>query len=116
MWIDATGGDSLFSVGITDRDVYVGGHPRWLNNGNAPTTPEDRPPSTVRRSPPSTPCNGVPYQWAPGQQRGFGATAMYPTADGLYVGSDVEYIGGEYHPRLAFFPLAGASSRCRPAR
>ncbi len=108
MWIDATGGDSLFSVGITDRTVYVGGHPRWLNNGNTPALNTAGPAAVSRPQVAALDSvNGVPYMWAPGQQRGFGATAMYPTDDGLYIGSDVEYIGGEYHPRLSFFPKAG---------
>ncbi len=107
-WIDATGGDSLFSVGITDRTVYVGGHPRWLNNGNTPSLNTAGPAAVARPQVAALdPVNGVPYTWAPGQQRGFGATAILTTADGVYYGSDVDYIGGEYHPRLSFFPYAG---------
>src|SRR5690606_35930948 len=31
-WVNATGGDSLYSVSATGAAVYVGGHLRWLNN------------------------------------------------------------------------------------
>lgn len=31
-WINYTGGDTLFSLAITDAAVYLQGHNRWLNN------------------------------------------------------------------------------------
>ena len=45
--------------------------------------------------------------WNPGRCPGEGAFILYSTADGLWVGHDTNQIGGEYHPRLTFFPLAG---------
>jgi hypothetical protein len=36
-----------------------------------------------------------------------GAFALVPDDDGLWVGSDTEYLGGQRRPRLAFLPLAG---------
>jgi PKD repeat protein len=54
--------------------------------------------------------SGVAASWNPGRHpRGVGAFALQPTAAGLWVGSDTEYIGDREHfrPRLAFFPLAG---------
>jgi hypothetical protein len=32
IWVNKTGGDSLYAVVATATDVYVGGHQRWLNN------------------------------------------------------------------------------------
>lgn len=109
-WIDATGGDSLFSVAVTDRAVYVGGHPRWLNNGNTPAFNTAGPAAVSRPQVAALdPVNGVPYTWAPGQDRGFGATSMVATPGGLFIGSDTEHIAGEYHPRLSFFPTTGGT-------
>jgi hypothetical protein len=56
------------------------------------------------------PTNGLPLAWNPGRNpRGAGAYALLATSDGLYVGSDTEYIGNfKYRrDRIAFFPLAG---------
>ena len=36
---------------------------------------------------------------------------MLATTDGLFIGSDTDRVNGEYHGRLAFFPLAGGATR-----
>ncbi|MFL6098639.1 MAG: PKD domain-containing protein [Actinomycetales bacterium] len=108
-WIDYTGQDSLWSVAVTGTAVYAGGHQRWMNNYNgrdsagAGAVPR---PGLVAMDPQ----NGLPLAWNPGRQpRGAGAFALFASADGLYVGSDTEWIGNfQWHRnRIAYFPLAG---------
>jgi hypothetical protein len=111
-WVDWTGHDTLLSVSITGTAVYVGGHQRWLNNNkglnNAKEGAVPRPGLGAL-----DPQNGVPLAWNPGRNpRGAGAYALLATADGLYVGSDTDWIGNfTYHrKKIAFFPLAGGAT------
>ncbi|MGI8532179.1 MAG: PKD domain-containing protein [Geodermatophilaceae bacterium] len=111
-WIADTGGDTLFSVAITGPAVYVGGHQRWLNNAGGR---DFAAPGSVPRPGLAAldPLNGVPLSWNPGRQpRGVGAQALLATPDGLYVGSDTDYIGNVkyFRPKIAFFPLAGGTT------
>jgi hypothetical protein len=108
-WVDYTGGDTLLSVAVTDSAVYTGGHQRWTNN---PFAADRAGPGAVARSGISAldVVNGLPLSWNPGRKpRGEGAFALVPTADGLWVGSDTEGLGGEIRPRLGFFPAAGGT-------
>jgi hypothetical protein len=107
-WIDYTGGDSLTQVAVTGAAIYVGGHQRWQNN----TLGHDSAaPSAVARSGLAAldPINGLPYSWNPGRSRGRGVFALVSTDDGLYMGSDTTKLGGEFHARTGFFPLAGGA-------
>jgi hypothetical protein len=113
-WVDYTGGDTLTGVGVTDAAVYVGGHPRWMNNPYNHGTGLDATPGvgSVRRWGIAAldPANGLPLPWNPGREpRGLGAFVFLATPQGLWVGSDTDNIGGEYHPRLAMMPVKGGS-------
>lgn len=111
-WADYAGGDSLWSVAVTGTAVYTGGHQRWANNHNgndyAGAGAVPRPGLTAL-----DPQNGLPLSWNPGRNpRGAGAFALLATADGLYVGSDTNYVGNFQYERkrIAYFPLAGGAT------
>jgi PKD repeat protein len=111
-WIDYTGNDTFLSLAVTGTAIYVGGHERWVNNSQGSDAPKEgavpRPGMTAL-----DPQNGMPLAWNPGRNpRGAGAYAMLATSDGLYVGSDTDWIGNFTFQRkkLAFFPLAGGKT------
>ena len=115
-WVDYTGGDTLWSVETTGEAVYVGGHQRWMNNPFA----SDRagagsvPRPGIAALDPDT---GLPLRWNPGRNpRGAAAYALHATENGLWVGSDTEWIGNfQYRrPRVAFFPLADGAPVVEP--
>jgi hypothetical protein len=56
------------------------------------------------------PINGLPFSWNPGKERGVGTFALVATSDGLWVGSDTNWIAGELHPRIALLPLVGGAA------
>jgi beta-propeller uncharacterized protein DUF5122 len=126
-WADYSGGDSFTAVAITGPAVYVGGHPRWLNNPKSDgsnQTASPGPGSVTREGIAALdPASGLPLPWNPGRDRGEGAWAIASTPDGLWVGSDTDKIGGwtapgcegcEFHQKLAFFPLAGGAAVTPP--
>jgi len=104
-WSNKTGGDSLYSVEVTESAVYVGGHQRWMDNEEGAMNPG---PGSVAREGIAAvnPRTGRALPWNPGRSRGHGAEALHATSDGLYVGSDTDRLAGEYHARLGMFPLA----------
>jgi hypothetical protein len=108
-WIDYAGGDTSYSVAVTGTAVYVGGHFRWWNNA---FVGDNVGPGTVKRRGVAAldPLNGLPLSWNPGRELGEGVFSLVGTPEGLWVGSDSDEIGGEYHAKLAFFPLAGGSA------
>lgn len=112
VWQDRTGNDTLVGLAVTNSAIYVGGHQRWMNNYQGHDSPHE---GAVPR--PGLGAvdvvNGMPLAWNPGRNpRGIGAYALYPTSDGLWVGSDTNYIGNQKYLRekMAFFPYAGGYS------
>jgi hypothetical protein len=119
-WVDYSGGDTFTGVAVTDAAVYVGGHQRWMNNPYHNDTGRTATPGigSVPRPGISAldPVNGLPLSWNPGREpRGLGVFTFVATPQGLWIGSDTNNVGGEYHPRLAMFPTKGGKQVRKPA-
>jgi Domain of unknown function (DUF5122) beta-propeller len=102
-WINYTGGDTLHSVAVTDKAVYVQGHQRWLDN---PRGRDSAGPGAVSRPGIGAldPRTGRALAWNPGKDRGVGGRDLLVTARGLWVSSDSDHIGGETRKRVALMP------------
>jgi PKD repeat protein len=110
-WVDETGGDTLWGVTVTNSAVYVGGHNRWMNNPWGSNTPHSGavPRAGLEALDPQT---GRPLSWNPGRvPLGVSVFAFLATDEGLYLGSDTDYIGDHKYKRqkIAFFPWAGGT-------
>jgi hypothetical protein len=108
-WTNFSGGDTFLSTGISEEAVYVGGHFRWANN---PISRDMAGPGAVPRASIAAldPASGLPLDWNPGRHpRGYGVTEMLVTPEGLWLGSDQDWIGNFDYKRgkIAFFPLSG---------
>ncbi|MCW4466160.1 PKD domain-containing protein [Glutamicibacter sp. MNS18] len=109
VWVDYTGGDSVYAVEATGDTVYFGGHMRWVNN---PFRADAAGQGAVEREGIGalSATNGMPIAWNPGRDRGRGVFDLLATSDGLWVGSDTDRIARYiYKGRIALFPLAGGS-------
>ena len=109
-WELESGSDTMWGLEVTSDVIFVGGHQRWLNNsGRNVAGPGAVPRPGLAALDPTT---GLPLAWNPGRNpRGVALYAMLATPDGLWIGSDTEWIGDfEYQrERVAFFPYAGGT-------
>jgi hypothetical protein len=104
VWVNWTGGDTLLSVSCTGVAVYVGGHQRWLDN---PYGHDTAGPGAVSRPGIGAldPTTGKALSWNPTRTRGHGVEVLMATSDGgLFVGSDTDELGHEYHQKVGYFP------------
>jgi hypothetical protein len=102
-WINYTGGDTLHSVAVTDKAVYVQGHQRWLDN---PQGRDNAGPGAVSRPGIGAidPIGGKALAWNPTKDRGVGGKDLLVTSRGLWVASDTAHIGHETRMRIALLP------------
>jgi hypothetical protein len=86
-WINYTGCDSLYSVAADASTVFIGGHQRWISNGDEC----DRNNTAPGRSQPGLGHLGVGTgadQPGATRGRGLGAADMLRTSAGLWIASD----------------------------
>jgi hypothetical protein len=103
-WYSATPTDTFTDVAISGTAVYVGGHFRWVNAKSAGNSAGGVARAGIAALDPD---NGVPFNWNAGRDRGYGIFDSILTEDQLIIGHDTNVVGGEWHPRLAAFPLVG---------
>jgi PKD repeat protein len=116
--------DSVYSIAITERAVYAGGHFSWQES---PTAPDPWPgldnvgygtgqglsgyglgDAVVRRDHIGAlnPADGKALEWNPGAFGFEGNKAIEATPRGLFVGGDGMYKGGVRTGRVAFFDFS----------
>ncbi len=116
--------DSVYSIAITERAVYIGGHFQW---NESPTAPDPWPgldnvgygtgqglaayalgDAVVRRDHLGAlnPANGKALEWHPGSDSIEGNKAMLATPQGLITGGDARRQGREAVGRVALFDFA----------
>jgi PKD repeat protein len=116
--------DSIYSVAISEKAVYIGGHFAW---NESPTAPDPWPgldnvgygtgqglsayalgDAVVRRDHLGAldPATGHALEWNPGSLSVEGNKAMEVTPRGLFTGGDTGYQGNSKVGRIAFFDLS----------
>jgi hypothetical protein len=106
VWVQRTGGDSLYAVAVTGAAVYLGGHERYFDNPYGTDTKGPGPGAVSRPGIGAvSPSTGRALSWNPTRSRGVGVRAFLATPHGLLVGSDTDQLGHEYHGRVGMFPL-----------
>lgn len=107
VWINYTGGDSMWRVADTGSTVYVQGHFQWVDNPDGFASQCPAGDNCSRRSGIAAinPTTGRAYaDWHPAVPTSKGGKAFEVTPDGLWVGSNSPRFGGENHYGIAFAP------------
>ena len=116
--------DSVYSVAISEKAVYIGGHFTW---NESPTAPDPWPgldnvgygtgqglsgyglgDAVVRRDHLGAldPATGKALEWNPRSKSAEGNKAMLVTPRGVFAGGDTTFQGGSNVGRIAFFDLS----------
>jgi len=103
VWVNYTGGNSLWSVTVSGSAVYVGGHQQWMNNPQGDKTAG---PGAVSRPGIAAldPATGDALSWDPTHSRGVGIRVLLTCSAGLLIGSDTDDLSHTYHGRIGMLP------------
>ena len=107
VWINYTGGDSVWTTAVTGSAVYVQGHFSWLDNPNgwASKCPTGDPCAPRKGVGAIDPASGLALPWNPRKPAQLGGKDFLVTPDGLWIGSDSQDIQREHRAGIAFMPL-----------
>jgi hypothetical protein len=105
VWINYTGGDSIWSTAVTGAAVYVQGHFLWLDNPKGWASHDGGGAVKRRGIGAIDPVTGKALDWNPSKPASIGGKAFLATSMGLWVGSDSLSFDGEQHRGIAFAPL-----------
>ena len=107
VWINYTGGDTVWDVADTGAAVYAQGHFQWLDNPNgwASRCPDGQVCASRKGIGAIDPVTGKALPWNPGKPAQRGGKEMLATSSGLWVGSDSARFNGEPRLGIAFAPL-----------
>jgi hypothetical protein len=116
VWINYTGGDSIWSTAATGTAVYVQGHFQWLDNPFGWASKDGG--GAVQRYGIGAidPVSGKALSWAPPKPAAIGGKNFLATTSGLWVVSDSQYFNREQHRGIAFVPVPAAGSASKIVR
>jgi hypothetical protein len=108
-WINYTGCDSLYSVAADARTVFVGGHQKFISNGNDCGGSTPGPGGIVQPGLGAVDPRTGAHQPSANRSRGLGATDILRTSAGLWISSDngwnARACGGvSRHAGICFLP------------
>jgi hypothetical protein len=86
-WINYTGCDSLYSIAADASTVFIGGHQRWISNGQRCDSLGPAPARAQAGLGEINPATGA-AQTGPNRGRGYGANDLLRTSAGLWIASD----------------------------
>ncbi len=104
-WINYTGGDSVWAVSDTGSAVYTQGHFQWLDNPFGFASQDGGGAAPRLGIGAIDPQSGLALEWNPPKRASIGGRVLLATDDGLWVGSDSSFFGGEPRRGVAFAPL-----------
>ena len=107
VWINYTGGDTVWDIADTGAAVYVQGHFQWLDNPNgyASRCPVNDVCASRKGIGAINPTTGKALPWNPRKAAKRGGKNMLATSSGLWVASDSLKFNGENRRGIAFAPL-----------
>jgi hypothetical protein len=105
VWINYTGGDSVWAAAATGAAVYVQGHFQWLDNPNGFASQDGGGASRRLGIGAIDPETGLALPWDPPKRAAIGGKAFLANDSGLWVGSDSLRFRNELHRGIAFVPL-----------
>jgi hypothetical protein len=108
VWINYTGGDSIWSTAVTGAAVYVQGHFQWLDNPFGFASLDGGGAARRLGIGAIDPVTGRALPWDPNKPAAAGGKNFLATADGLWVVSDSQYFHGERHRGVAFVQVPAA--------